>query len=82
MCYPTSFIDTNLVETDVSDRVEDDVGCSNAPDEMLVNPPPRLLGSRLRHSFSVDAEALRKLGEQYLANVGTQRQRAYSYFLK
>ena len=82
MCYPTTFTDTTCVETDVSNRVEDNIGCSNAPDEMLVNPPPILLGSRLRNNDSTDDETLRNLGKKYLVTAEVQRQRAYSYYLK
>ena len=82
MCYPTTFTDTTCVETDVSNRVEDNIGCSNAPDEMLVNPPPILLGSRLRNNDSTADETLRNLGKQYLVTAEVQRQRAYSYYIK
>ena len=82
MCYPTSFTDTTLVETDVSDRVENDVGCDNTPSDTRVNPLPILLGSRLRNGESTDDEALRNLGKKYLANAEVQRQRAYNYYLK
>ena len=82
MCYPTTFTDTTLVETDVSDRVENDVGCDNTPNDTRVNPRPRLLGSRRRNNDSTDDETLRNLGKQYLVTAEVQRQRAYSYYLK
>ena len=47
MCYPTTITNANLVETDVSDREDTDIGCSNASRDVRANPLPRLLGSRL-----------------------------------
>jgi len=82
MCYPTTITNTNLVETDVSDRGDTDIVCSNASRDAHANPLPRLLGSRLSNGALTDDEGLRNLGKKYLEVAEIQRQRAYSYYLK
>ena len=66
MRYPTTINNTNLVETDVSDRGDTDIVCSNASCDAHANPLPRLLGSRLRNGDLTHDERLRNLGKKYL----------------